>query len=306
MVQIGFGLPVSGVWATPDAQVHVARKAEALGYRSLWTFQRLLVPAEPDARAGAEVYRSVLDPVVSLAHVAGWTERVRLGLAVVNMPFVSPILLAKQAASLDILARGRLDVGLGIGWSREEYAAAGAPYEDRGERADEYLRVLRALWTDDVVEFRGRFYQVPPSRVAPKPAQTPSPPVLLGGAAPGALRRAGRFADGWISASLADPARLHEAVAAVTEAAREAGRDPSRLRFVARCPVRPGRGAGATRAPYNGSYDDIRADLEGLARQGITEAFVDLNWDPSIGSPDADPDTAMRRAEETLEALAPS
>jgi probable F420-dependent oxidoreductase len=306
MVLIGFGLPVSGVWATPDDQIRVARRAEQLGYRSLWTFQRLLVPAEPDERAGAEVYRSVLDPVVSLANVAGHTERARLGLAVVNMPFVSPILLAKQIVTLDVLSRGRLDAGLGIGWSPEEYAASGTPFERRGERAEEYLRLLDALLTDDLVDFDGRFYRVPPARFEPKPVQRPRPPILLGGGAPPALRRAGRLADGWISASLADPARLGEAVRVVSEAARDAGRDPSTLRFVARCPVRPGPAAGPERRTYTGSYEDIRADIDGLAAQGITEAFVDLNWDPAVGSPDADHDAAMRRAMETLEALAPA
>src|SRR5262245_53868299 len=147
MLPIGFGLPVSGVWATPDNQVRIARRAEELGYASLWTFQRLLVTAEADPRAGAEVYRSVLDPVASLAYVAGHTERIRLGLAVVNMPFVSPVLLAKQLTTLDILSRGRLDAGLGIGWATGEYAASGVPYERRGERAEEYIQLLRTLLT---------------------------------------------------------------------------------------------------------------------------------------------------------------
>lgn len=306
MLPIGFGLPVSGVWATPDDQVRIARRAEELGYVSLWTFQRLLFTAETDPRGGAEVYRSVLDPVASLAYVAGRTERIRLGLAVVNMPFVSPVLLAKQLTTVDILSRGRLDAGLGIGWATGEYAASGAPYERRGERAEEYIQLLRTLLTEEVVDFQGRFYQVPKSKVAPRPVQRPHPPLLLGGSAEAALRRAGRLADGWISASLADPARLHEAVSVVSQAAREAGRDPSRLRFIARCPVRPGTAGGAERATYTGSYDDIRNDLQALQAQGITEAFVDLNWDPAIGSPDADHDAAMRRAEETLEALAPS
>jgi alkanesulfonate monooxygenase SsuD/methylene tetrahydromethanopterin reductase-like flavin-dependent oxidoreductase (luciferase family) len=160
---LGFGVPVSGAWATPGNQVRLVRRAEELGYRSAWTFQRLLVPAEPepDPRSGMEVYRSVLDPVVSLAHLAGTTSRIRLGLAVLNMPFFSPVLMAKQLASLDVVAGGRLDVGLGIGWSRVEFAASGVPYARRGARGEEFLRVLRALWTDDLVEFHGEFYQVP-------------------------------------------------------------------------------------------------------------------------------------------------
>ena len=121
---IGFGLPVSGNWATPDAIVRVARLAEELGYASLWTFQRVL---------GDE---SVLDPLVVLAHVAGHTDRIRLGTATICAPFMAPALLAKSLSSLDVLSSGRLDVGLGLGWKREEYAAAGVPFERRGARMD--------------------------------------------------------------------------------------------------------------------------------------------------------------------------
>jgi len=303
---IGCGVPVSGGWATPENQVRFVRQAEDLGYRSAWTFQRLLVPAEPDARSGQEAYRSVLDPVVSLAHLAGRTSRIRLGLAVLNMPFFSPALMAKQLSTLDILSAGRLDVGLGSGWSRDEFLASGTPYEHRGARAEEFLRALRALWTDDVVDFRGRFYQIPPTRMQPKPVQRPHPPVLLGGSAEAALRRAGRDADGWISAAYADLRRIDEPIATVKQAAREAGRDPETLRFVCRGPVRLGPAGDPDRKPLTGSVDQVRADLDDLHAKGVTEVFVDLNWDPEIGSPGADPVAALRRAEQALVALAPT
>jgi probable F420-dependent oxidoreductase len=305
---LGFGVPVSGAWATPDNQVRLVRRAEELGYRSAWTFQRLLVPAdrEPDPRSGMEVYRSVLDPVVSLAHLAGHTSRIRLGVAVLNMPFFSPALMAKQLASLDVVAGGRLDVGLGIGWSRVEFAASGVPYAQRGARGEEFLRVLRALWTDDLVEFHGDFYQVPPARMEPKPLQRPHPPVLLGGSATAALRRAGRVADGWISASRADLRHIDQPIAVVKGAAEQAGRDPGALRFVCRGPARLGAAGAAGRRPLTGSVAEVRGDLDDLRAQGVTEVFLDLNWDPEVGSPDADPAAAVRRAEETLEALAPA
>jgi alkanesulfonate monooxygenase SsuD/methylene tetrahydromethanopterin reductase-like flavin-dependent oxidoreductase (luciferase family) len=112
-VRLGFGLPVSGSWATPEAMVRVAQRAEQLGYTSLWTFQRLLHPAEGD---WGPMYRSVHDPLVALAYVAAATERVRLGVAIVNVPFYAPIVLAKQLTTLDAVSAGRLDVGLGLGW----------------------------------------------------------------------------------------------------------------------------------------------------------------------------------------------
>ncbi|WP_285502033.1 TIGR03619 family F420-dependent LLM class oxidoreductase [Actinokineospora sp. NBRC 105648] len=299
-MEIGFAAPVSGSWATVDNLVRVATRAEELGYRSLWTMQRLLSP--PDGSWGA-AYRSVLDPVATLAFLAAHTSRVRLGVAVINMPFYAPALLAKQLATVDLLCAGRLDVGLGIGWADEEYTAVGVDKAARGKRAEEYLPLLRRCWTDDVVEHHGAFYEVPASRMEPKPAQPGGPPVLLGAAAEPALRRAGRLADGWVSSSRADLATIGQSVRVVRAAAEEAGRDPDSLRMVCRGAVRVRD--NAARRPLTGTFEQVRADFGALAEQGVTELFVDLNFDPEIGSPDADPVAAMERAEAALEAFAP-
>ena len=154
-MELGFGVPVAGAWATPGNQVRVGRRAEELGYRSLWSFQRLVVPEVPDERSGAPFYQQVQDAVVPLAFLAGQTSRIRLGTAVLIVPFFSPALLAKQLATLDIVSGGRLDVGLGIGWSRTEYEAVGAPFERRGARAEEFVAALRALWTEPVAAYQG-------------------------------------------------------------------------------------------------------------------------------------------------------
>ena len=289
---LGFGLPVSGSWATPDTMVHVARRAEELGYASLWTFQRVLDPG-----LGPE-YRAVHDPVVPLAYVAGHTSRIGLGTATICAPYTPPALLAKSLTSLDLLSGGRLTVGLGIGWLREEYAAAGVPFERRGARMEEYLRCLQALWTQDPVEFAGEFYTVPRSRVAPR--RSP-PPVLLGGAAEPALRRAGRLAEGWISSSRHDLTRIGESVETVREGGREAGRDPDAVRIVVRGLV----DLGERRGPLQGTPEQIRDDLAGLEQQGVTEVFLDLNFHPRVGSPDADPARALDYAEEVLDAMRP-
>ncbi len=299
---LGFAVPISGSWATAANCVHVARRAEALGYSSLWTFQRLLSPVEGDAPVLDPQYRSVHDPLITLAHLAGHTTTARLGVAVVNMPYYAPIVLAKLLTTLDHVSGGRLDVGLGNGWLAEEFEAVGVSPARRGARADEHLRCLRAIWSQDVVEHEGDFYRVPRARVDPKPVQRPHPPLLLGATAEPALRRAGRLADGWISGSRADLARIDEPIGIVRRAALDAGRDPESLRFVCRGVVRAG---ATTRAPLAGSFDDIRADLAALGEKGVTETFVDLNFDPEIGSPDVDPAIALQRAEEVLEALAP-
>ena len=133
-----------------------------------------------------------------------------------------------------MLSGGRLTAGLGMGWLPQEYAAAGVPYERRGERMDEYLRCLEALWTQDPVEFAGEFYTVPRSHVGPPPVQRPHPPVLLGGAAAPALRRAGRLAQGWICSSRQDLTDLGASIETVRDGAREAGRDPEAVQIVVR------------------------------------------------------------------------
>lgn len=228
---LGFGLPVSGPWATPDTIRRIARRAEELGYASLWTFQRVLYPA---GGALGPSHRLVLDPVLPLALAAGHTDRIGLGTATICAPFTAPALLAKTLTSLDVLSGGRLTAGLGMGWLPEEYAAAGVPFERRGARMDEYLRCLVALWTQDPVEFAGEFYSVPRSHMGPPPVQRPHPPVLLGGAAAPALRRAGRLAQGWICSGTQDQTDLRPSIAAVREGSREAGRDPQALRIVVR------------------------------------------------------------------------
>lgn len=302
-LRIGFALPCSGSWATPDNVAEIAATADALGYHSLWTFQRLLHPAGAD---WDPVYRSVIDPVVTLAYAAALAPRARLGLAVVNLPFYPPVVLAKQLTSVDLLSGGRLDAGLGLGWAAEEFQAAGVSMRRRGDRAEEYLRCLKAIWTQPVVRFDGEFYTVPPSRIDPKPVQRPHPPLLLGAMSRPALRRAGRLADGWVSSSRTDLHRIAESVALVRGSASEAGRDPEALRCVVRGVVRVRPPGAAERTPLTGSLTQIRGDLPALAGAGIDEVFVDLNFDPQVGSPDADPAESMRRARDALAALAPA
>jgi probable F420-dependent oxidoreductase len=304
-MQIGFGAPVAGAWATPGYLTAFARRAEDAGYASLWSFQRLLVP---EGSGMEPVYRSVLDPMVALGYVAASTSRIRLGVAVVNLPFVSPTVLAKQASTVDVLSGGRLDLGLGIGWMPEEFAATGASTARRGARTEEYLAVLRTLWADEVSSFDGEFYTIPAGRQDPRPVQRPGPPVLLGGMSRPATERAGRIADGWITSSRADLSKISEAVAVIREAAQAAGREPDAVRIVCRGVVLAGdeeRGPDGGRRLLSGGFAQIREDTAWLGEQGVTELFYDLNWDPQVGSPSVEPQAAAARAEEILGQLAP-
>ncbi|HEY2508818.1 MAG TPA: TIGR03619 family F420-dependent LLM class oxidoreductase [Streptosporangiaceae bacterium] len=303
-MEIGFGAPVSGAWATPDNLAAFGKAAERAGYRSLWSFQRLLVPTG----SGMDpVYQSVLDPMAALAYLAAVTSEIRLGVAVINLPFVSPGYLAKQAATVDLLSGGRHDLGLGIGWLPQEFELTGADMARRGARAAEYVLALRALWGGET--FDGSFYQVPSGIQAPPPLRPGGPPVLLGGMARPALERIGRIADGWVTSSRTNLSEIDQLIAIVKESAAAAGRDPEAMRFICRGVVRAGEpvtGRDGERLLLSGSYEQIRADTQWLGEHGVTEVFYDLNWDPQIGSPDVDPIAAVARAAMILEGLAPA
>ena len=298
---ISCGCPVSGVWADPLSLTGFAMRAEELGYHGLWTFQRLLAGDDQDL---APVYRSVLDPLLALTYAAARTTDIRLGVAVINLPYLSPTYLAKQASTLDVLSGGRFDLGLGTGWSEVEFVATGSDPNPRGRRTEEYLQVLRTLFRGQHAAYDGELYTVPPSVMAPAPVQPGGPPILLGGTADAALRRAGRVAEGWVSSSRASLAEIARGTQIVRRAAEESGRDPDRLRIVVRGVVKAG--LREADVPLSGTWDQIRAGAQRYAEAGVTELFYDLNWDPFIGSADADPRAAGERAEEILAALAPN
>jgi probable F420-dependent oxidoreductase len=288
-MKLGFSLPISGAMATPENQVRAAQHAEALGYHSLWVFQRLLYALEPKNEyppfpgpRWPKAFESVVDPIVTLAYVAAVTKRIRLGASVLIMPFYPPAVLAKQLATLDHVCAGRLDVGLGIGWSRDEFEAAGVPYTRRGARADEYLRCLKTIWTQDVVEFHGEFYHVPKSKIDPKPLQKPYPPLTYGGFGSAAVKRAVALADGFSGGNLA-LSRAASLVAEYRAAALAAGRDPERLIIVSRGSFRlHDASQGKERRPLFGTIEEIQEDIQRYAEAGLTELFLESNFDPNL------------------------
>ena len=286
IMDIGFGAPVAGAWASPRNLTEFARRAERLGYRSLWTFQRLLVPSDT---AMAPVYRSVLDPMVSLGYAAAVTSSIRLGVAVVNHPFMSPLLLAKQATTVDVLSGGRLDLGVGGGWLPAEFTGSGASMARRGARTEEYVAALRALWTG-ANGFQGRFYEIPPGRQDPRPVQRPGPPVLLGGMSRPAMERAGRIADGWVTASSSDLSTIAEAAKIVQETAAAAGRGP--VRIVCRGVVRGGQARGIGRAA-SAAVRELRPDPGGHRVAGQLRCHRGL-LRPELGSPGRRPGKQTR------------
>jgi probable F420-dependent oxidoreductase len=308
MTTTGIAVPFSGPWATPENQVRVARRAEELGYGSLWTFSRLLFPlGSADERWNLpfeQSFREVCDPIVTLAYLAGHTERIRLGISVLNAPFYSPAVLAKQLIQLDRVSGGRLDAGMAQGWSPDEFLAAGVPMDRRLGRTLEYVEVIRLMWENEVAEFHGEFATLPKTVVRPRPVQ-PKCPVLLGGSGDKAWLRAGRLAAGWVGPSFATEDEIARAATLAREGAVAAGKDPDAVRVVVRAAtfIRPA--GDPQRRLFTGSLDEIAADLAKVGALGATEVYPDLNFDERIVGGDADPVAAMDLMEQALDAFAP-
>ncbi|MGP3990328.1 TIGR03619 family F420-dependent LLM class oxidoreductase [Streptomyces sp. 3N207] len=279
-LRLGLGLPQTGTYDLTRDVTAVARAAEELGYDSVWVLERLMRPEEPlddmylvPGLRWSGYFRSVADPLVTLSLAAAVTERVRLGSAVLVGPLHQPFLLARALGSLDAASGGRVIAGLGTGWSRDEYAAAGADHATRGAALDELLDVCAAVWGPDPAAYEGRRTRFSPSAVGPKPAGRI--PVLLAGGTDRALRRLVRRADGWLPAMLTDE-QIAATRSRIAELAREAGRDPAELSTTLRTSVQlTDRPVDGKRRPHQGSLEQIVADLAGAARAGVQEVLLD-------------------------------
>jgi alkanesulfonate monooxygenase SsuD/methylene tetrahydromethanopterin reductase-like flavin-dependent oxidoreductase (luciferase family) len=171
-LKVGVTLPQAGQQATRENVIHMAQSAESEGFDSLWVFERLLWPinpqtpyvATPDGSLPIE-YQIMLDPIETLTYIAANTNKIALGTSVIDMLFHNPVVLARRFATLDVLSEARTICGLGIGWSKDEYQASNTPFQDRGKRADEFIQALKRIWTEDVVEFKGKYYSIPASKI---------------------------------------------------------------------------------------------------------------------------------------------
>ena len=290
-MRIGFNLPQIGPAASPEAMVRVAQRAEELGYDSVWVIERLLFPTNPQTPYVAtpdgslpEVYKIVFDPIESLTFVAGQTSRIALGTSVLDIPYYNPVMLARRLTTLDVLSNGRLRVGLGQGWSQDEFDATGASMKGRGKRADEFLSVLKAIWTTDPVEFKGEFYQIPKSIIQPKPVQKPHPPIYLAAFTPPGMKRAATMANGWNPVAMPG---LDEMVAGFKAMVKQAGRDPADLDVVVRANiVVTDQPQGEGRFAFVGSEDEIKQDIVSMQKLGATELFFDPSFSPDGASVD--------------------
>ena len=292
-MRVGIYLPQIGPIAQPAHITTVARAVESAGFDSLWVFDHVVLredygtpyPYSEDGRLAIPTTANFVEPLTLLSFAAAVTERVELGTAVLVLPMRDPVLHAKIISSLDHLSAGRVILGAGVGWWKEEFEALSMPFDRRGRRMDEYLAVLRDLWTNDFGTFRGEFYDTTGWACNPKPSR--HVPIWLGGNNPAQLDRIGRFADGW----LANPPMLDTLEPdfdRARQAASDAGRDPAALQLA------------INRVTVIG--DDTLSEaadvLAGLKDRGVDHAVAILH--PTVPDPAA---TLQRFAADHLPAI---
>jgi probable F420-dependent oxidoreductase len=286
-MRISFAIPNIGPVATPEGVSKVAQRAEALGYDNLWTIERLLWPVKPQTPYPVtpdgslpEQYKHALDPLETLTFAAAQTKKIGLGTSVLDIPYYNPAMLARRLTTLDYLSNGRVRLGLGLGWSKDEMDAAGASMKERGARADEFIQVLKAIWTTNPVEFHGRFYQVPKSYVGPKPVQKPHPPIYMAAFAPAALNRIARLADGWNPVAIPSEG-MAQMFGSIKEMAKAAGRDPSTLEMIVRANLQVSdKPFGKDRFIFSGTKEQIQEDIVDCQRIGASEIDFDPTFSP--------------------------
>src|SRR5579859_7286998 len=210
VVKIGLFAINYGTCADPEAAVRVARHAEDAGFESVWTGEHVALPDPSPPGFTMPPTLPLLDTIVGLTLVAAHTSTIKVGSGLIVLPLRNPVVLAKELASVDVVSGGRLIAGFGAGYVRAEFAAAGVPMAGRGEMMDDYIRALRALWSMDSPRYQGRFVSFSGIGAHPRPLQRTGPPIVVGGEARAALRRAVMLADGWYGFSMDLPeARRH-------------------------------------------------------------------------------------------------
>ncbi len=265
-MEIGLHVPQVGPPATRENATAFAKAADDAGFDGLWVFDHVVLqkeqqsnyPYSADGRLGFPPTLDFLEPLTQLAYLAAITKRARLGTSVLVLPMRQPVLHAKIMATIDHLSGGRFVLGAGVGWWKQEFEVLSVPFERRGKRMDECLRLVRALWTEEFVNFRGEFYQAVDWTCNPKPVRPGGIPIWLGGESRNQLERVGKYADGWHATAKPLPT-LRDDFEVAREAATRAGRDPSKLTLSI-------EGAG-TLAPE--SFDRVAERLGRLKELGV-------------------------------------
>lgn len=289
-MKFGFYLPTRGPTAAPDGLTSFVTRGEALGFNSVMIADHIVFPVTIKSKYPYTISGEfpgdgdAMEQLTLMSYVAALTRRLRLVSSVMIVPHRNPVLTAKALSTIDVLSGGRVTVGAGVGWLREEFEALHTPpFDQRGAATDEYLRIFKNLWTEEPASFAGEFYSYTALRFQPKPVQLPHPPIWIGGHSMAALRRVARLGGGWhpVGATPASPLPLSEVetkldtLRALTDAA---GRDFDRLTISYKAPRYDPQLAipDTDRRPFSGSPDQILSDIAQFDQAGISEIIFDF------------------------------
>jgi probable F420-dependent oxidoreductase len=272
-MEIGLHIPQVGPFASRENVAAFAKTADDAGFDGLWLFDHVVLqknqqskyPYSADGSLGFPPTMDFLEPLTLAAYLAGITKRAKIGTSVLVLPMRQPVLHAKIMATIDHLSGGRFILGAGVGWWEQEFDVLGVPFERRGARMDECLQLVRALWTQEYVDFKGEFYECVDWTSNPKP-KGDGIPIWLGGESKGQLRRIGKYADGWL-ATLRSVPKLKEEFEIAREAASKAGRDPAKLMIAI-------EGAGILTAD---NHEQAAEGLGKLREMGVSHAIMGVH-----------------------------
>jgi probable F420-dependent oxidoreductase len=279
-MKYGVFLPVSGRAASRKTLMQAAQQAESLGYDSVWAADRLVIPwkidtAYPYSKESTFIVppdRPFFDTMTCLAFLAGCTEKIHLGMSVMVLPYRHPLHWAKIATTIDQLSTGRLIMGVGVGWMEEEFTAMNVPFKERGTISDEQLALLKQLWTEEHITFRGKYYNVDDIAFNPKPFQKPRVPIWVGGEGKYAQRRAARYGDAWFPYFVRiTPVELAARFQYVREIARQAGRSPDEFTLACCLPIElTPKDAHQEEDYLKGSIEQVSDRLKMFQKAGVT------------------------------------
>ncbi|MBO55336.1 MAG: hypothetical protein CL886_06700 [Dehalococcoidia bacterium] len=293
-MKYGFTVPSRGPLATPESIVTIAKKGESLGFDSISLGDHILVPrtiesSYPYTDSGeypGSANGSSLEQLSVLSFLAGQTSNIRLSTSVMVVPHRNPLVAAKSLATIDVLSRGRLVVGVGTGWMREEFEALGVqPFDERGAVTDDYIQAMKELWTSSSPSYNGRYCSFKDISFLPKPLQKPHPPLWVGGESKRAIRRAARFCDGWCPIDvnpqfpLNSPERLSIAMEELRLYADEAERSADDIEVIYRThrlELSATTTNSSNRQQFSGDSNQIAGDISRYRDIGVNNLMVDL------------------------------